>query len=359
MIKLSHSGKGKYEHCGEMFNLHYNKKIRPAGTTSALLFGSAIDAAAEHYLLTGDSIQAEQTFIETWKQQEINGTLVDLRTSQEISFNDNDYDSELLTESDYELINQDSIYEIGPDPKEARTPEEPSNLAKWLSLYRKGLLIINAFMNWADNNIEEVLEAQCLIELEDGEGNEITGKADFVVKMKGYDVPVLVDLKTAARYYERDSVKKSEQLALYYFYLRNTKYPEMKRAAYLVLQKNIKKNRVKTCLKCGNVTEGREQSCAVITVGEGKKGRTKKIRCDGDFSVVINPEVAVQFIHDEIPEHFIEETVERFGVVINLINENVFEKNLDGCGNYYGRPCPYLKYCAVGCMDGLIKKEEK
>jgi hypothetical protein len=183
--------------------------------------------------------------------------------------------------------------------------------------------------------------------------------------MKGYDIPLLVDLKTAARYYERDSVKKSEQLALYKFYLRSTKYPDMKRAAFLVLQKQIKKNREKTCLKCGAMTLGKEQSCAVekegtVAITKGKnKGKFKMERCDGDFSVQIFPEVTVQFIHDEIPEDFIAETVEDFGYVIKQINEKKFEKNLDGCNSYYGRPCPYKAYCESGCMDGLIKKEDK
>lgn len=358
MTKLSHSGKGKFEHCGEMFKLHYIDKIRPIGTTSALTFGSAIDAAAEHYLLNGDSIQSEQTFIDTWKQQEINGILTDLQTCPEVKFHDNDFDHELLTESDNESIVKDTVYKTPSDLVEAGENKERIVLAQWTSLYRKGLLIIDAFMKWADEHIDEVLEVQSMIELEDGEGNEITGKADFVVKMKGYDIPILVDLKTAARFYERNSVKVSEQLALYYFYLRNTKYPEMKRAAYLVLQKQIKKNREKTCLKCGTVTHGTERKCAVETMGVGPTGRAKKIRCNGEFSVKIFPEVTVQFIHDEIPEYFIEQTVEKFGVVINQINENKFEQNWDGCNSYYGRECPYKKYCESGCMDGLIKKEQ-
>lgn len=359
MTKLSHSGKGKFEHCGEMFNLHYNLKIRPSGTTSALLFGTAIDVAAEHYLLNGDRDLAIAKFVETWKQQEINGILTDLKNSSEVSFHVNDFDHELLTESDNQFIIKDTVYATPSDLVEAGKDKEKIVLASWVSLNRKGLLIIEAFINWADQHIEEVLEAQCMIELEDGEGNEITGKADFVIKMKGYEVPLLVDLKTAARYYERDSVKKSEQLSLYYFFLRNTKYPEMKRAAYLVLQKQIKKNREKTCLTCSNVTHGKEQKCAVEIQVPGARGKTKKGRCNGEFSVQIFPEVTIQFIHDEIPEFFIEQTVEKFGVVINQINNNIYEQNLDGCNSYYGRECPYKKYCENGCMDGLIKKEEK
>jgi hypothetical protein len=365
LTKISHSARGKYDHCGQMYKLHYLDKIRPVGTTSSLLFGSAIDAAAEHYLLNGDKELCKQTFKNTWKEQEINGTLTDLKTCTEIEFHANDFDHELLTQSDNDSIIKDTVFKTTSDLVEDRTNKEKVTLANWVSLFRKGQLLINAFMEWVDERVEEVLEAQAVIELVDEEGNEITGKADFIIKMKGYDVPLLVDLKTAARYYERDSVKTSEQLALYYFFLRNTKYPEMKRAAYLVLQKQIKKNREKTCRKCGNVTTGKEQSCSVETesttlITKGKnKGKPKMDRCSGEFDEQIFPEATIQFIHDEIPEHFIQETVEDFGVVIANIKAEKFEKNLDGCDSYYGRTCPYKKYCFGGCMDGLIKKEEK
>jgi rubrerythrin len=365
MIKLSHSGRGKFDHCGEMYNLHYIQKIRPAGTTSSLLFGSAIDKAAEHYLLGAERSQAEFTFIETWQKQEINGTLTNLQNHSTFEFHPNDFDHELLLESDNELILEGTVYETVSALVEAGENKERIHLANWFSLYRKGLIIINSFMNWVDEKVEEVLDVQCEIELEDENGDEITGKADFVLKMKGYDVPVLVDLKTAARYYERDSVKKSEQLATYFFYLKNTKYPEMKRCAYLVLSKQIKKNRVKTCKKCGAVTEGREAKCAAETEGEiilkGKnKGKPKKERCNGEFDVVINPEANIQFIHDEISEKMIEDTMAKFADAISRINSGDLEPNYEGCDSYYGRRCPYYNYCHNDRdMTGLIKKEEK
>jgi hypothetical protein len=351
MIKISHSGRGKYDHCPRMFRLHYNDKIRPVGSTSSLLFGSAIDVAAEHYLLNGEKELAIQLFVDKWNQQEINGILSDLKTCKDVSFHANDFDHELLTESDNELILKDSVFETVSDLVEAGTDKEKVILANWYSLYRKGLILIDAFIEWVNKNVDEVLEAQCLIELEDADGNEITGKADFVVKTGGYDIPLLVDLKTAARYYERSSVKTSEQLALYWFYLKNTKYPEMKRCAYLVLSKQIKKNRIKTCQKCGTITTGKERLCAAG--GKGKK------RCNGEFDVQITPEASIQFIHDEIPMAFVEQTIERFGIAINQIQAGEFDKNLAGCDSYYGKPCPYREYCKTGCMDGLFKKEEK
>lgn len=364
-MKISHSARGKYDFCGQMYKNHYIDKIRPVGTTSSLLFGSAIDAAAEHYLLNDNKDRCIITFNDKWNEQEINGKPTILKTCTEIEFHRNDFDHELLSESDNEAVIEGTVFKTSSDLVEDGTNKERVTLANWLSLYRKGLIILDGFMKWADNNVDEVLEAQAEIALEDEEGNEIGGKADFVFKLKWYDVPLLVDLKTAARFYERGSVRESEQLALYYFYLKNTKYPEMKRAAFLVLQKQIKKNREKTCRKCGTVTTGKEQSCSVeidsgelITKGKNK-GKPKMERCEGEFDVQIFPEATVQFIYDEIPEEFIERIIDEYGIVIENIKAENFEKNLDGCNSYYGRECPYKKYCESGCMDGLIKKEEK
>lgn len=342
---ISHSGRGKFVHCGELYRLHYLEKIRPTGTSSSLVFGSAIDSAAEIYLIERNKQHAINVF-----KQKCNNAKEQHHT--EVEFHRNDFDHELLTESDNNSVIKDTIYETSSDLVEAGENQERITLAKWASLLQKGLLIINAFTKWVDENVEEVLEIQSLIELVDDAGNEITGKADFVIKMRGYDIPLLVDLKTAARYYERDSVKTSEQLALYYFYLKNTKYPEMKRAAYLVLSKQIKKNRTKTCQKCGAVTMGREQTCAA-----GGKGKN---RCNGEFDVAIFPEATIQFIHDEIPQHFIDETIDKFSIVVSKIKKGEFEKNLEGCASYFGKPCPYFKYCHENCnMEGLVKKEEK
>lgn len=353
-LKLSHSGRSKYDHCSEMYNLHYIQRIRPAGTTSALVFGSAIDKAAENYLLEGNRDHAINIFKLDWnKLQEQSHT--------EVEFHVNDFDHELINQSDNESIIKDTVYATASDLVEAGENKERIKLANWYSLYRKGLILIDAFMNWVDNNVEEVLETQSEVELVDDNGDEIIGKPDAVLKMKGYEAPLLTDFKTSARYYERDSVKKSEQLSIYFFYLTNTRYPTMKRSAYLVLSKNIKKNRVKTCLKCGAVTEGREAACAEKVDGfTAKTNKPTKVRCNGDFSVVINPEASIQFINDAIPQQMIDDTIAKFATAIARINEGDFEKNLDGCANYYGRPCPYFNYCHNDRdMTGLIKKEEK
>lgn len=343
-ISLSHSARGKYDTCAKMYYNHYIEKIRPVGTTSALTFGSAIDKACENYILERNPYHAKNIFKQDWE-------LIKEQDHTQIEYHNNDFDHELLLQSDNEYIVQDTVYTSVSDLVKAGQEKERIAYARWVSLYRKGNLLVDAFMKWVDENVEEILGTQVTIELEDGEGNKVPGLADFVIKVHGYDKPILVDLKTSARFYDRNSVKESEQLGLYYFYLKQTKFPDMERAAYLVLNKQIKKNRVKTCLKCGHVTTGREQTCA-----EGGKGKS---RCNGDFSVDITPEVVVQYIHDEIPEGFIQDTINKFNISVEGIKANKFEPCWDACDNYYGRKCPYYEFCRSGSMEGLIKKESK
>lgn len=350
-ISLSHSGRGRYTHCPRYYKLHDIDKIRPTGTTSSLLFGTAIDQAAEVYLKSRDKSAARLEFTNKWNRQVINEVETSLRYCTEIDFHSADLDLELIPQPVIEPILKDTVYPSASDLIKAGTDKGRITELNWLSLKYKGQLLVDAFMNWVDENVEEVLGIQTAIELEDEDGNKVPGKADFIIKIYGYDKPILVDLKTSARYYKRESVKESEQLGLYYFYLKQTSFPDMERAAYLVLNKQIKKNRKKTCLRCGTVTTGREQTCA-----EGGKGKN---RCNGDFSVDISPEAVVQYIHDEIPADFIEQTIDKFNISVAGIKAGQFEPCWDKCDSYFGRKCPFYDYCRTGSMQGLIKKEKK
>lgn len=351
-IYLSHSARQKYEACPRMYDLYYRQRLRPTELNSTLLFGTAIDQAAEEYLNTRNKELCRRKFRDIWNEQEQDGKIIYIREGTEVTYSANDFDAELLQQSDNELILKDTVYETVSNLIKDGKEKERIAYANWVSLFYKGRLMLKGFMDWVDENVEEVLGTQTNIELEDADGNKVPGKADFILKIFGYDKPILVDLKTSARYYDRNSVKESEQLGLYYFYLKQTSFPDMERAAYLVLNKQIKKNRVKTCLKCGHVTTGREQTCA-----QGGKGKN---RCDGDFLIDITPEAVVQYIHDEIPTSFIEETINKFNISVEAIKANKFEPCYSLCDNYFGRRCPFYNFCNNNeSMEGLIKKEIK
>src|SRR5690606_27749784 len=88
----------------------------------------------------------------------------------------------------------------------------------------------------------------------------------------------------------------------------------------------------------------------------GGKGKS---RCNGEFDEEIFPEVNLQYIHDEIPEDFIEATINKFNIAVDGIKKGDFEPCFEACDNYYGRKCPYYEFCRSGDMTGLIQKEKK
>jgi hypothetical protein len=318
--------------------------------SSALLFGTAIDKACEDYMKERTPLRAREIFKQNWREQEHNGQLIELHNCTEIEYRDADFDAELLIQSDNESILKDTIHtNVSSIIKEGIDRKRIAYI-NWISLYRKGILMVNKFIEWVDENVSEVLGCQIPIELEDEQGNKITGLADFAIKVNGYDKPILVDLKTAARYYERGSVKESEQLSLYFFFLKEKSYPDMERSAYLVLSKQIKKNRIKICKQCGHDASGTNfKSC---------NNTHNKKRCNGEFNVTTTPEATIQYIHDEIPEQMISKTIETFNINVEKIQSGSFEKNLDNCIRYNGKiKCAFYEYCRTGSMEGLIKKE--
>ena len=94
-------------------------------------------------------------------------------------------------------------------------------------------------MDLIDANVEEVLGTQVPINLENEKGDSIVGFADFVVKWKGYDKPIVFDLKTSSIDYAENAVKVSPQLALYVHDLKDKFHTRT--AGFLVLKKRIKK----------------------------------------------------------------------------------------------------------------------
>jgi hypothetical protein len=362
MNTLSHSSVNRYLACGKEYHLYYIEKIRPVELSSQLIYGSAIDAACEDYIKERNPLRAKEIFKDKWKEVEHNGKTIDLQLSTEVKYLPTDFDYELLIQSDNEFILKDTSFENvrtlfeSLSQKEERSEEDLTRLAycNWISLYRKGTFLVNKFIEWVDANVEEVLSCQEIIELEDGDGNKVNGKADFVLRLKGIEGAVVIDLKTTTKYYDRKSVVESDQLALYKFSLRN-KYEDMKKAGYVVLHKGIKKNREKICSVCGH-----------DDTGTNVKTCTNKVnnkRCNGAFNYKIYPEAVIQYIVDEIPEEKMQEVLEKFNIVNTKITSGEFQENRESCIRYNGKvKCPYYNYCHNDKdMTGLVctKKEIK
>jgi hypothetical protein len=360
--KLSHSAASKYNECGKSYELHYIKRWRAKEQSAALLFGTAIDKALEAHLLKTKS--PLDVFNDYWNEQELNGKPTQLHNETTIVYANNDLDLELLSQSDYDIINKTysvkdvlgAIEDIQGRKEQvgfkklSDTDKKIFNQVNWLCMKVKGRFMVEAGIKWLDENIEKVYKTQAKIELENEDKDIVLGFADLVAKIKGYDKPVVIDFKTSGRMYEPDSVKTSPQLALYVYTLKD-KLEKTNLAGFVVFQKNIRKNKIKTCKKCGNDgSGGRHKTCANVING---------VRCNGEWDEVINPSVTIQVIVDEISEFFQEQVVGNFNSINLAIKNEIFPRNWNSCIRYNGTViCPYYNYCHKNELGDIIQKEE-
>jgi hypothetical protein len=362
--RLSHSQVNKYSECGKAYELHYKKKWRVKEQSAALLFGTAIDKACENYLHNKDAVEAHEVFIQFWGEQELNGKSTKLHNCTEIIYSNNDLDLELLNESDYDtIIKTHSIKDVLATiddilqrkdqvgfKKLSENDKQILNLVNWLSMRKKGRLMLSSAINWIDENVVETLGTQVKVDLENEEGDGVLGFADLVARVKGHDKPIVLDFKTSARAYEENAVVTSPQLALYVFSLKH-KYQDTNTAGFVVFQKNIRKNKEKTCSVCGHDgSGGRHKKCDNLVKGA---------RCNGEWIEKINPEAVVQVLIDEVDEFFQQQVVENYNQINRGIKAEVYPRNWKSCIQYNGTViCPYYSYCHQNKINDIIIPEE-
>ena len=94
--RLSHSSSSAYQDCAKKWELRYKERLYPKTTSSALLFGSALDAASERYLQTGEKEGAVEEFINNWTNAQVANKIEFIPTSLKVRYANSDFDFELL-----------------------------------------------------------------------------------------------------------------------------------------------------------------------------------------------------------------------------------------------------------------------
>lgn len=308
MAKISYSAWKRYHICPKNFDYHYNERLRPEGTSSALVFGLAIDEALNELLLNkADPLPIFKKHFEF---------------SDDISFDERDLDVDLFTTEQWEKVARESFA-----------------YKAWASMRIKGRMLLQAYIEQIYPMITEVHSVQKDL-------TDRPGVLDAIVTLEGVG-KVLIDHKTSARPYRSDAVLSDTQLALYAHSEGLTK------AGFIVLVKQIEKNRVKICQKCGfNGSFTRHKTCPQTTNGE---------RCRGTWTETTDPEANIQVIIDDIPEinkTLITDSMEQ---TEELIKAGQFPRNLGACGKIYGKPCIYIDKCWKNKDNGLVyvPKEKK
>ncbi len=303
--------------------LHYIRKIRPAKTKSAFLFGHALDEALNVLLLERDLDKAQHTFSLCMQTTHINGKLVNAEYSDLVTYTKKDYDEELL-----------QYFGGAWSPNQA-----------WDSLCLKGKLMLEAYNEKVMPKIKDVISVQKRVSLKNEADDEIYGLLDAIVVWENGKT-YLIDNKTSTVKYKKDSVRESNQLALYHYIEKDN--IKLDGCGFIVMDKNINKNRSKVCVKCGHGGNGMHKTCNAIVNGT---------RCCGDWTHSIKPSVDIDIIFSEIKEEDEMRVISEFDKVNNAIELGDFKCGENGCYSKFG-PCIYKKYCETGDMEGLVDLRE-
>lgn len=334
--------------CGESYRLHYIERLRSPTTTSALVFGTAIDNALNLMLEGKEGYEKE--FIDRLTTAEINGVKTYIPTCSNVHYIKADFVPEILTENDIEDIKeQASFFGLQAEPflqnrenieTESSDHAKVASFIKWTSLKRKGLMMLEAYKLTLLPLIGKVISTQSNINLENENGDSIIGLIDILVEIPGVGL-VIVDNKTSGRPYEEDSVQKSEQLALYKFAT-----PNVTKCAYAVMIKDVNLNKKRICEICGNNNHSLAKTCNAQIGGA---------RCNGYINETINPTIDTQFIIGDIDESFQQKVLSEIEEVNFKISQNIFDKNEKQCYNWFGRKCVYFDLCKNKTEAGLVR----
>lgn len=309
-MPLSFTSISKYLSCPEEYNLYYNEKIRPEQINSAMYFGGAIDKAFTTLITTKNLKKTLKTFEDVF----VNDPL--------IVYHENDLDEELIT-------------------------KEEKNAAEYYSLKAKGATILTSLHQEIIPRIKKVYALQERITITNELGDSLPIIADLVCEWEDGRV-ILFDLKTSIIEYEHDSARKSQQLSLYYHFLKD-RYP-ITHLGFIVARKTLKKNRIKMCSECSfDGTGGSHRTCPNKRNGG---------RCRAQWTVTIRPEAYIQVIINSPNEQFVQMMLDTTDKISDNIKKNNYYRNLSSCKRGK-RVCDYYNLCHNNDMTGLKRKEYK
>lgn len=331
--------------CGESYRLHYIERIRPLTTSSALIFGTAIDNALNNLLLKQENV--EQVFLDCLSTVDLNGKKVNTLNCDEINYFKSDYCFEILTEQDISELKDDALF-LGLKgvidntliERLNREIKEEARLfrhACYLSLKRKGLMLIDAYRTQILPKITKVHHVQHEFNIVNEEGDSVSGIIDAIVDIEG-EGTIILDNKTSGRPYTKDSVSKSEQLSMYKI------ATGIEKCGYAVVIKEVKLNRKKKCLVCDSDNNIKTITCNNVI---------NNVRCNGELKVTMSPSIDTQLIVDKVSEEMQNMVLERASDVNNKIHNKEFVKNEKQCYNWFGNKCPYFDFCKNNSMANL------
>lgn len=332
---LSYSAYSKYHQCPKSYDLHYNEKLRPEYVSSALVFGGAFDAGINALLEGKDP--AEVFTYEAFKRLQ----------KEKVRWSKYDFDAELLIEDDFKDIlthakeqgySGDDVVGLVERLMEKDEISDAQRSVLDLACVSSLLAVASLMFEAYRQRILPLFEGVHSIQRKVG-----SGFLDIEATLKGIGKTVL-DHKTSVIPYDNDAVEVSPQLALY------ASQSECTHAGFVVFDKRIQKNRVKTCTVCNHESTGRARTCDNEINGK---------RCGGEWSEVIHPVAKVDLIVSPINKETLTLTVDAINETQKAVEAGCFPRNLNTCKDIFRKPCPYINYCWKGDETGLKRLPKK
>lgn len=379
-IRTSFSQNNTYKQCPTHWKLRYKDKLYSPEMSSALYFGTAVDNAIETLLKEYKSLETEaakilymtdnyvKVFEASWVTNIAFGNSTPVFDNPNVIYGYADFDADILSGSDIEQLQAwsskddpieyyKSLVKIKKNPHIKLNAAELGffNRASWLSMRRKGLILIESFKVQILPKITEILSTQCKGELKDPhQGDSVIGYLDMILKLEGYDKPIIFDLKTAARPYTQENIDLTEQLTLYAA-MKGEEY-DTDLVGYLVLCKNINKEETSICKKCGHKKDSSHRTCNNMVDGETEG---KQIRCKGEWETKIELKPQVQILVKSKNQKEISDLLADYANIILAMKNDIVYRNTDKCTRWYGGKCPYYNLCHHDSMAGLIDKKRR
>lgn len=356
MAVTSHSQSQTYIQCPQHWKNRYKEGLTSKTDGAALAFGSAMDKAVELILTKKPRAEYEPAFEKLfYSTVDRSQNYVPIFDSKIIEYYASDFDEYVLTEEDRDSLDVwqkdlkltkwastgvnafKEIAKVEKNPHRELHQDAKTfyNRACWLSLKRKGLMLLNAFEEQFMPKVTKVHDIQKYIHLkDDSTGDKIIGYIDFVAEIEGYDKPIIFDLKTSSRAYNQSKIEQSDQLTLYIAMEGNSYETDL--VGYVVLVKNIKRVETATCNKCGHTKVSSHKTCNNEVNGK---------RCGGtwDESFTLAPEVQVMV--QSKSEEQVRIALEDQANIVEAMKRNIIYRNTAKCSDWYGGKCPYYDVC--------------
>lgn len=381
-LRTSYSQHNTYIKCPEFWHKSYVERYKSPIEGASLYFGTAVDTAAEAMLLKkGDPYQV---FNDYWRRSYNFGKATQVYDNDDIVYGNKDFDKDVLQDKDLVqmgiwsqelglskaalkadkalemfdriLKRKKNSYNAAPKPNEMKY----YNRCSWLSMKRKGEILLKSFEEQFVPLVTKVIAVQKRADIKDpGTGDSVVGYIDMVVELQGYDKPIIIDLKTAARPYTQDQLDFSEQLTLYCamkgkYAVDKSDNVDTDLVGYVVLCKDINKDKEAHCKTCGHKRTGRHRKCDNEITDPNDSSKTSRCNGEWDEKVVLDPQVQVMVAKKT--QQQVDMLLQDIAAIIAGMKNGIIYKNTSNCTNWYGGVCPYFDACHKNDYSKLVKK---